>query len=502
MRGKLVALVSAGVLLVGPGHAFALTDSAPDYAAIDGYVQAQVDANRLPGVALAVVEGDAVAHAQGFGHDAQGQLVTPRTPFMIGSNSKSFTALAVMQLAEAGRLDLDTPLQHYVPEFRLADGQATDQITVRHLLTQRSGLPVDAAGEILLEFRRASFEDALAALRGVHLRVQPGSAYEYSNANYLLLGVLIESVSGQSYAMYVQQHILSPLRMTHTRLQSGDAVGYRFWFGVPVPDPMPYTAGFASVPTGGVVTTAEDMSRYLAMYLNHGRFEDSRLVSPEGLAEMQRGVSRVTFQEGDRTIVLDYAMGWAVGDIAGVPAVYHTGGSPQFSSWMVLIPARNQAFVSMTNAQNWIPGPGIESGELIPKGVMLLLNGQTPTPSTTLPTMYLVLDALAAGLLLVQAWSLWRVLRRARDRRRDAVPLVWEVGLPLGVLLGFPGLYEVRVWSHVLAYTPDLGVLALLVSGVWLATAAARVLRMAHSAPARSAERPRPRPRPVLSQHW
>src|SRR5437763_16851868 len=100
-------------------------ESVPDYTAIDGYVQAQVEANRFPGVAIAVVDGAALARAQGFGHDAQGQRVTAQTPFMMGSNSKSFTALAVMQLVDARVVELDAPLQQYLPRFQLADPAAS-----------------------------------------------------------------------------------------------------------------------------------------------------------------------------------------------------------------------------------------------------------------------------------------------------------------------------------------------------------------------------------------
>lgn len=104
-----------------------------DYPAIDRYVQSQVDSNHLPDVALAVVDGASLAPAQGFGHDGHGQRVTAQTPFMTGSNSKSFTALAVMQLVDAGFVELDAPVQTYLPPFRVAESTASARITVRHL---------------------------------------------------------------------------------------------------------------------------------------------------------------------------------------------------------------------------------------------------------------------------------------------------------------------------------------------------------------------------------
>ena len=104
------------------------------------------------------------------------------------------------------------------------------------------------------------------------------------------------------------------------------------------------------------------MSHYLAMYLSQGQHLGQQLVSPAGIAETERGVSRVTFTEGDRTITLDHGVGWATGDIARTPAVYHIGGSPQFGSWMVLIPSEHRAFIGVCRD---IPGKQMSSGQRI-----------------------------------------------------------------------------------------------------------------------------------------
>jgi CubicO group peptidase (beta-lactamase class C family) len=479
------AAALAFLLILARAPAAGAVQYAPDYGAIDTYVDSQVEANRFPGAAVAVVEGDSVVYARGFGHDANGQPITTQTPFMIGSNTKSFTALAVMQLVEAGVVDLDASVQRYLPEFRLADAAASAQITVRHLLNQTSGIPTDAAGDMLFEFQPGSIQQAMATLRSVQPHAAPGAVYEYANANYLLLGALVEAVSRQPYADYVQTHIFDPLRMSHTRLDSGAAIGYRFWFGLPLPDPMAYDPTFASVPTGGVTSTAEDMAHYLTMYLNGGQYEGQRVLSQAGVAELHRGVSEVTFNEGDRVVRLNYGMGWAQGDIGGIPAIYHTGGSPQFSSWMVLIPQQGRAFITLTNANNWIPGPGVSSTELIPKGVMLLLAGAVPEQSTSLASMYLWVDVFSLLLVSALAWSLIRRLRRPLTdgntwlgQTRRLGPLVWEIGLPILLLAGFPQLFEVRSWTHVLTYTPDLGSLVILAALLWFATGVTRFFKL------------------------
>ena len=157
----LAALVLAGALFASrPGASEAASASAgapsttPDYEAIDTFVEAEMDAQRIPGLALGIVEGNRIVHLRGFGHaDSSGRPVSPRTPFIIGSLSKSVTALAIMQLVEAGQVELDAPVQRYIPWFRVADEEASARITVRHLLNQTSGLSTKTGRSFQGEWR-------------------------------------------------------------------------------------------------------------------------------------------------------------------------------------------------------------------------------------------------------------------------------------------------------------------------------------------------------------
>ena len=115
-------------------------DAGVDVSAIDRFVAAQMTAHRVPGLALAITHGAEARYVKGYGTARDNQPVTPQTQFFIASLSKSFTALAAMQLAEAGRINLDAPVETYLPEFTLADPAGASQITIRHLLNQVSGL--------------------------------------------------------------------------------------------------------------------------------------------------------------------------------------------------------------------------------------------------------------------------------------------------------------------------------------------------------------------------
>jgi CubicO group peptidase (beta-lactamase class C family) len=160
------AAIVAGLLTLALGPmagaaAPAATD--PAFAAIDVFVEAERQAQGIPGVALGIVHNGEIVHLQGFGWaDGSGRPVTPTSLFQVNSVAKSFTATAVMQLVEAGKVGLDAPVQRYLPSFRVADPTASAQITVRHLLTHTSGIPSSSRLEADVAFSTDGTEEALA----------------------------------------------------------------------------------------------------------------------------------------------------------------------------------------------------------------------------------------------------------------------------------------------------------------------------------------------------
>lgn len=192
---------AAVVLLLSAAGAAAGTAQVPDHRAVGAVPAAgsveqvlrdRLAASAVPGAAFVVVHREGTSYAGGVGRTADGGAVTARTPFVIGSTSKSFTALAVMQLVDEGVVDLDAPVRRYIPELRLANGQATDSITVRHLLQQTSGLPAVAGGPVLASAEDGSTADAVRELVGVELSGAPGTRWQYANANYVLAGLVVE----------------------------------------------------------------------------------------------------------------------------------------------------------------------------------------------------------------------------------------------------------------------------------------------------------------------
>ena len=196
----IATIIIVSLIAWGLPHQAAFAGTEPDFAVIDRYIQQQMQKDHIPGVSLAITAQDQIAHLRGFGvAGPSGRPMTAQTPMLIGSLSKSFTALGVLQLAETGLVDLDSPVQRYLPWFRIgpstqpADGvDASSTITIRHLLNQTSGLS-RLSGEKLVTIGNTSdtaLENNVRALSLEHLDRSVGSSFEYSNANYVVLGMV------------------------------------------------------------------------------------------------------------------------------------------------------------------------------------------------------------------------------------------------------------------------------------------------------------------------
>jgi CubicO group peptidase (beta-lactamase class C family) len=407
-------VVLARKLFAKTGSARPIHDSGSNDT-VDAYIEEQMHRLNIPGVSLAIVEGDRIVRYRGFGRARlEGEAPTPQTPFFIGSLTKSFTALAVMQLAEAGKIELDAPVQRYLPWFRVADPEASAKMTVRHLLNQTSGLPESCGEAALADFddRPGATERQARLLASLELKRPVGSAVEYCNMNYNLLGLIIEAASGDSYADYIQKHIFTPLNMTHTYTsravarQNGLAMGHRYWFGIPFAAPnLPVPHG--SLPSGQLISTAEDMARYLIAHMNEGRYGEVQILSAAGIRELHHGAveyRKMGISAGK------YGMGWFDGEIGHTRVIWHSGTVPDFEAYMALLPEQKKGVVLLFNACHWWFNPVlIEFG----MGVAALLAGEQYSP-TPFPAM---VPWMLRGQVLIPALQIFDVAATLRKLR-------------------------------------------------------------------------------------
>ncbi|MEJ5868457.1 serine hydrolase domain-containing protein [Pseudokineococcus sp. 5B2Z-1] len=423
MRLLLPALALGLVLAVAPpwpSGARTTAISAPQSAegvarAVEEVVAAELDASGAPGVAWAVVLDGEVgpAGAAGVARLGDDERVTPATPFALGSITKGVTALAVVQLVEAGDVDLDAPASRYVAS--LAGGPAAD-VTVRQLLSHtagfstRQGSPGRGGAEDDLERRVARLAAAGPARA-------PGERWEYSNAGYLVLGRLVEEVSGRTYQRYVTEEVLRPLGMDDSFVADGRthdvmATGHRPWFWTKHPLPEDGTDR-AGAPAGGVVASARDVARYLAA-----------MVDGEDDVVSARGEALLTSPAGGASPW--YGLGWSVDSDRGT--VWHSGSTPGVETLATMVPAEGRAAVVLVNAGS---GVGVGETTVLRDRVTAAALGLAEVdagPRWPRSLLFASLVLLPVGYVLSAAWA-WRHRDAIRAKRGPAGVL--SIGLPL-----------------------------------------------------------------------
>lgn len=424
---------------------------------IDRFANRWMDANGVPGLSLAVTAGTRVLHLAGFGTAREGRPVTPGTQFLTSSLSKSFTSTAVMQLAEADRIDLDAPVRSYLPGFTVAQPHQAAKITVRMLLNQTSGMADAGFPEMTLP-QPGTITERVASLRAARLVSQPGIQFHYFNPNYAILARLVEVVAGQPFGQYLREHIFAPLGMTGTAsvvttaaLSSAVprlAQGYILAFGIPVAhgEPKGYLGG-----SGGVISTAEDMASWLIAQNQGGVFRGHRLLSAQGIELMHTP---------PRAIDSSYAMGWE--RQRGTPrAVSHTGVLSSFYAEQALLPDGRYGIVCLANAYSGL----IDFGGLM-HGLAALVTGHENEPGAGFGARPIgfVLGGMMALTAAVGVWRLHRVRSWARMRRGRpwraalgmAVPLVPATATLLAPMLAARLSGRVFGWWVLFLAVPDL----------------------------------------------
>ncbi|MFI6505014.1 serine hydrolase domain-containing protein [Nonomuraea typhae] len=412
----ITALASALVISV-TGGAGLTTDT------VDTYVKSYMERTGLPGAMVTVTKGDKVVLASGYGRTSGGAAITADTPMPLASLSKSFTALAVMDLAAAGKVELDAPARRYLPEFTMADPRAA-KITVRQLLNQTSGMSDRSFPELRLD-APATLKDAVAMLRTAGLSAEPGSRMYYHNPNYFILARLVESVSGKRFDRQLADGVFRPLGMTATstvdttRELPGAAEGYVRAYGRAVKRAHPTWFINGSY---GVVSTANDMARWL--------------VAQNGSAPS----IKATHQPSG---VGAYAMGWYAGKTpGGAPMLKHTGWLLTHNSAQVVLPGSGYGIAVVTNT-------GMMSGDdaaILAEGLVDVLEGRPGrqgAPFTDSADPYLAgltLLTLALGGLGLYRARTWARRRAGRSFWRLTVRLA-PYALPVALFAGLAELF-------------------------------------------------------------
>ena len=455
-----------------------------DSSAIDKFITEQIQQNSVPGVALAITHEDKILYVKGYGKDGNNREITPQTQFFIASVSKSFTALAIMQLVEANRINLDSFVKTYLPEFTTANEKSAKQITVRQLLNQTSGLS-DAGFSESNNPQPNSIAEQIENLKNARLTAQPGTEFHYFNPNYAILARIVEKASGQTFSDYLQTNIFTPLKMSQTfnavtsieakQRANNLAKGHLVAFGVPFSraEMDGYFGG-----SGGVISTAEDMANYLIMQNNGGNFNDKNLISPNGLELMHTPPPNIKNS---------YAMGWETKTENELRIVEHNGILSTFYDEAVLLPDEQYGIVLLYDVHS-LP-QDILAFPQIKNGIIAILNNQKPpTEGLSVKTFGIILGVIALLTIILQIITFFRLKRWKQKLQkgfswRRILIIVWNF-IPAVFLLMLPSLTLLSSdrafgYSSLFAAMPDVFIWISICTAIGIITGIIRLIFIA-----------------------
>ena len=328
-------------------------------ALLDLWLEEQRLYQQIPGIAIGIIYDQELIWSRGYGFSdlATQTPMTPSTLLRIGSVTKVFTAMAVLQLRDRGKLALGDPITRHLPEFEIQNPfPDAPEITIWHLLTHTAGLPREAAFPYWTDHEFPTRDQIVAAAAGQRLVYSPGTEYKYSNLGMFLLGAIIEEASGKSYREFVDSSIFTPLGMNRSSVDppAGEVDELATAYMRRRPDgsrqTMDYyeTRGMASM--GSIVSSVEDMARFAALHLRQGNStQDGEILSTSTLREMHRPHWVYSNWSGAM------GLGFRIAPHEGQSTVSHGGWIGDHRSHLLLVPEARVGVVIMVNASDVSP---------------------------------------------------------------------------------------------------------------------------------------------------
>ena len=302
--------------------------------------------HKVPGIVVGVLHnGEVSTAAYGVTNLEHPLEVTDQTLFQIGSITKTFAGTLAMKLVEAGKLDLDAPVRTYLPDFKVLDPEASEKVSLRHLMTHTSGW----VGDLFIDTGTGDDAPAkyMAEMAELEQMAPLGQIWSYNNSGFYLLGYVIEQVTGKSFPAALQEMILEPLELSNTFFDPADVLTHRFAAGhVGGQVARPWALPRAAYPAGGITCSVHDLLAYARFHMGDGRRENGdRLLEQDSLAQMQSPVVTVWQEE-------KWGLTWSVDDTHGTRLVSHSGGTNGQGAQLLMAPEDQFALAIFTNSDN------------------------------------------------------------------------------------------------------------------------------------------------------
>jgi CubicO group peptidase (beta-lactamase class C family) len=345
-------------------------DAAPaELQGLDAYIEKSMADWKVPGLAIAVVKDDKIVWVRGFGRRNldEPQAVDADTLFAIGSNTKAFTAAALGTLVEGGKLAWDDRVATLLPGFQLYDPYATREVTLRDLLSHRSGTCGEDGVWYGTDF---GTQDIISRLRYQKPAYSFRSQFCYSNSLYMAAGEVVPALTGSAWHDYVRSRFFLPLHMdtTNTSIaalsKASDAASPHAELDGKV-QPIAWYNASSIDPAGAINSSVREMSQWMRMLLADGSFEGRRILSPETIQEMETPQMLIGGKDGEAQFLASlnpdshfyaYGLGFFLQDYAGTKVVWHSGHIDGMSAGLGMVPSRHLGVVVLSNMdQSWLP---------------------------------------------------------------------------------------------------------------------------------------------------
>jgi CubicO group peptidase (beta-lactamase class C family) len=363
VRQLVIAIAAA--TLVSAAWAQTSASTAPP-ADLDAYVASSMKTFEVPGMAVAIVRDGKIVVAKGYGVRKLGDPtpVDEFTLFGIGSNTKAFTTAALATLVDEGKLSWDDPVYQRLPGFVMYDPYVSHEMTIRDLLTHRSGMGLGEGDLLFWPHSTYTRDEVIYKLRFMKPVSSFRSRYAYDNLLYMTAGQIIPAATGVSWDDYIRQRIFTPLGMNHSNVSNaaikpGDNVAFPHSRLDDKLQVIHFEVLDNAAPAGAINSCAADMAKWVQLQLDRGKFVDreGRLFGEERSKEMWTPQTILPIRDpppalaGLKANFADYALGWGLRDYHGRKLVGHSGAVAGFVSRVMLVPEENLGVVVLTNAE-------------------------------------------------------------------------------------------------------------------------------------------------------
>ncbi|GGL41331.1 serine hydrolase domain-containing protein [Sporolactobacillus putidus] len=444
---------------------------------IQNLIENNMDKGKIPGLSVVIVKGNETVYQKGFGYaDLENKTpVTSKSIFEIGSNSKAFTALGILNLQKDGLIKLEDKVTKYIPWLKVKYEGKDASITIEQLLHHTSGIPYNTIDKIPSSNEDNALEKTVRTLVGINLDSKPGEKYQYATINYDVLGLIIKKVTGSSYEKYIEDSVLKPMNLNNTYLDRGQVTddsmtkGYKLAFLKPSLYEAPVYRG--NKPAGYILSNAEDMGKWLKIQL--GTSSDSNF--SKNLIKISQQPSRRTSPLADGS---SYADGWFVYQ-SGSGEISHRGNNPSYSSFIVFRPEEKIGVAILANINSeYVAKIGQGINEILQSKVD---NTDVKDINKTTDNVSVLVIVITGLIIIITLYFTIKALIQIfrKERKLDiskrsilafTISLIFVAGLSYAIYLIPYILFNGVSWSFVFVWLPKSIKVALYLvySTIWL----------------------------------